>query len=49
METAGAPSFETEAGEESYRSVEGHGTAARHRVRDVTLLRPTSSSPTWTG
>jgi hypothetical protein len=49
METSDAPSFETEAGEKSYRSVERHGTAARHRVRDVTSLRPTSSRPNWTG
>jgi len=38
METSDAPSFETEAGEEIYRFVERHGTAARHRVRDVTSL-----------
>jgi len=39
METSDAPSFETEAGEEIYRYVERHGTAARHRVRDVTSMK----------
>ena len=38
METSDRPTFETEAGEAIYRYVERHGTAARHRVRDVTSL-----------
>ena len=38
METSDSPTFETEAGEEIYRYVERHGTAARHRVRDVTAI-----------
>ena len=41
METSERPTFETEAGEEIYRYVERHGTAARHRVREVTSLPPT--------
>jgi ribosomal protein S18 acetylase RimI-like enzyme len=40
METSERPTFETEAGEEIYRYVERHGTAARHRVRTVTSLPP---------
>lgn len=40
METSERPSFETEAGEEIYRFVERHGTAARHRVREMTSLPP---------
>ena len=40
METSEQPTFETEAGEEIYRFVERHGTAARHRVREVTSLPP---------
>jgi len=40
METTEDPTFETEAGEEIYRFVERHGTAARHRVREVTSLPP---------
>ena len=40
METSERPTFETEAGEEIYRYVERHGTAARHRVREVTSLDP---------
>jgi len=40
MDTTERPSFETEAGEEIYRYVERHGTAARHRVREVTSLPP---------
>ncbi|WP_181692035.1 GNAT family N-acetyltransferase [Natronomonas sp. LN261] len=40
METSERPTFETEAGEEIYRYVERHGTAARHRVREVTSLPP---------
>ncbi len=40
METFERPTFETEAGEEIYRYVERHGTAARHRVREVTSLPP---------
>jgi len=40
METSDRPTFETEAGEEIYRYVERHGTAARHRVRDVTAIGP---------
>ena len=38
MKTSDRPTFETEADEEIYRYVERHGTAARHRVRDVTSL-----------
>jgi ribosomal protein S18 acetylase RimI-like enzyme len=40
METSERPTFETEAGEQIYRYVERHGTAARHRVREVTSLPP---------
>jgi ribosomal protein S18 acetylase RimI-like enzyme len=40
METSERPTFESDAGEEIYRFVERHGTAARHRVRDVTSLPP---------
>ena len=40
METSDRPTFESEAGEEIYRFVERHGTAARHRVREVTSLPP---------
>jgi ribosomal protein S18 acetylase RimI-like enzyme len=40
METSERPTFESEAGEEIYRYVERHGTAARHRVREVTSLDP---------
>ena len=40
METSDRPTFETEAAEEIYRYVERHGTAARHRVREVTSLPP---------
>jgi len=40
METSERPTFETEAGEEIYQYVERHGTAARHRVREVTSLPP---------
>lgn len=32
------PTFETEAGKEIYQFVERHGTAARHRVREMTSL-----------
>ncbi|MFQ3318521.1 MAG: ribosomal protein S18 acetylase RimI-like enzyme [Natronomonas sp.] len=40
METSEQPTFENEAAEEVYRFVERHGTAARHRVREVTSLPP---------
>lgn len=40
METSDRPTFESDAGEEIYRFVERHGTAARHRVREVTSLPP---------
>lgn len=40
MDTSDRPTFESEAGEEIYRFVERHGTAARHRVREVTSLPP---------
>jgi ribosomal protein S18 acetylase RimI-like enzyme len=40
METSERPTFESEAGEEIYQFVERHGTAARHRVREVTSLPP---------
>lgn len=40
METSEQPTFKSEAGEEIYRYVERHGTAARHRVREVTSLSP---------
>jgi ribosomal protein S18 acetylase RimI-like enzyme len=40
METSERPTFETDAGEEIYQYVERHGTAARHRVREVTSLSP---------
>jgi ribosomal protein S18 acetylase RimI-like enzyme len=40
METSERPTFQTEAGEEIYRYVERHGTAARHRVRTVTSVSP---------
>ncbi|MES3517797.1 MAG: GNAT family N-acetyltransferase [Natronomonas sp.] len=40
METLERPTFETEAGEEIYRYVERHGTAARHQVREMTSLSP---------
>jgi ribosomal protein S18 acetylase RimI-like enzyme len=40
MDTSEQPTFETQAGEEIYRFVERHGTAARHRVREVTSLPP---------
>ena len=38
METSDSPTIETELGEEIYRYVERHGTAARHRVRDITAI-----------
>lgn len=38
METSERPTFESDAAEEIYRYVERHGTAARHRVREVTSL-----------
>ena len=40
MDTSDRPTFESEAGERIYRFVERHGTAARHRVREVTSLPP---------
>ncbi|RYJ12847.1 GNAT family N-acetyltransferase [Halogeometricum borinquense] len=38
METLDRPTFETEASKEIYQFVERHGTAARHRVRDMVEL-----------
>jgi ribosomal protein S18 acetylase RimI-like enzyme len=35
METLERPTFETEAGKQIYQYVERHGTAARHRVREM--------------
>ena len=38
MDRLERPTFETEAGREIYQYVERHGTAARHRVRDMVSL-----------
>lgn len=38
MQTLERPTFETEAGKEIYQFVERHGTAARHRVREMIAL-----------
>jgi ribosomal protein S18 acetylase RimI-like enzyme len=38
MERLERPTFETEAGKEIYQYVERHGTAARHRVREMVAM-----------
>lgn len=40
MRALETPTFETEAGKEIYQFVERHGTAARHRVREMVSLSP---------
>jgi GNAT superfamily N-acetyltransferase len=40
MQTLERPTFETEASKEIYQFVERHGTAARHRVREMVSLSP---------
>jgi ribosomal protein S18 acetylase RimI-like enzyme len=40
MQDLETPTFETEAGEAIYQFVERHGTAARHRVREMVSLEP---------
>ena len=40
MRTMERPTFETEASKEIYQFVERHGTAARHRVREMVSLSP---------
>ncbi|MFB6301492.1 MAG: N-acetyltransferase family protein [Haloferacaceae archaeon] len=40
MQALERPTFETEAGKRIYQYVERHGTAARHRVREMASLSP---------
>lgn len=40
MQTMERPTFQTEASKEIYQFVERHGTAARHRVREMVSLSP---------